>query len=442
MSYNYLPLDRKPVNFQQVKNLLDFDQLLSVTFDAHERILHCRDYVDNKAVNNWEFNEEVNTRQPGIVKSDTYDYGDEISDDVIKLMLMLKIKSLSYGYSGVHIETVKRLLEMYNNGVLPVIYKQDIDVVALGRLSQALTGLSEVYYKSEKRNTAGVLKELNWMPLNFQNSENLAIVNGTQFTAACGLYSLKKAEQLISMANIIAALSLYASGCSAGFLHEKIHSIRRHSGQVECAAVLRRYLKGVNINTESQSSPSFSNVPAVHGAAMDLFEYVLNVFMTETNSVTESPVFFPDDDLILNVANNVQNLVLALDFLSIAICSIGNSSQERTAQLNEDVTSQAVSIMNETKHFYTPASIKTSSAGNFENSNNARCLQVINNVEKVLAIELSSAVQTLGKPAQEFPPALQKLVNAFRQSISTQKEKTLDNDLAKAANFIATHEVD
>lgn len=430
MSYNYLPLDRKPINFQQVKNLLDFNQLLSVTFDAHERILHCRDYLDSKASGGDGLNEKVNASQFDLIKNNAYVYDVETPREVVKLMLMLKIKSLSYGHSGVDIETVKRLLEMYNNGVLPVVYRQNSDVEALSQLYKALTGSGEVYFKGGKRDTAALLKELNWLPFNFKNGEDSAIVSGTQFTAACGLYSLKKAEQLISMANVVAALSVYASGCSTEFLHEKLYSIRKYRGQAECAAVLRNYLRGADIDnrTKTRSLFLFSDVTAVHGAAMDAFEYVLNVFMTEANAVTESLVIFPDDDLILNNGNNnAQQLILALGFLSIAISSLGDSSQKRTAQLNSDLQLQA-------------ADIKGQVPGNTNEVH--KCLQVIKNVEKTLAIELLSAIRSLEKQNLKSPPALEKIINAFRQSISTEKDNTLDSSLVEAERFIATYEVD
>src|SRR6476661_1801232 len=122
MSYNYLPLDRKTLHFQQVKNLLDYNQLVSITFDAHERILACSEWLEKHPT---EINDYLGLTEESptqLLTSDAEGLGEEVPLDIVKLMLMLKIKSLSYGYSGVQIETVKRLMEMYNNAVFPVIY--------------------------------------------------------------------------------------------------------------------------------------------------------------------------------------------------------------------------------------------------------------------------------------------------------------------------------
>ena len=259
MSYNYLPLDRKTLHFQQVKNLLDFDQLVSITFDAHERILACREYLDRKLADgkayygiNTGFGYLQNVRidasqleqlQSNLLQSHACGMGEEVPQDIVKLMLMLKIKSLSYGHSGVQIETVKRLMEMYNNGVFPVIYTQGSlgasgDLAPLSHLSLPLIGLGEVYYNGKKQKSSEALAALGWNPLHLQSKEGLALINGTQFMSAYGMYCLKKSEQLLKMADLIAALSFDAFDCVQQPLHPAIHHVRPHKGQQETAAQL------------------------------------------------------------------------------------------------------------------------------------------------------------------------------------------------------------
>ena len=182
MSYNYLPLDRKLTNFQQIKNLLQYDQQVSITFDAHERILICREYLDKKMEESDTLYYGINTGfgflqnvridakqlselQNNLLKSHACGLGDEVPKDIVKLMLMLKIKSLSYGHSGVQIETVKRLMEMYNNNMLPVIYTQGSlgasgDLAPLSHLSLPLIGEGQVYLKGVKMPTAAALMQL------------------------------------------------------------------------------------------------------------------------------------------------------------------------------------------------------------------------------------------------------------------------------------------
>lgn len=326
MSYNYLPLDRKWLHFQQVKNLLDFDQLVSITFDAHERILACREYLDKKMTDKDGLFYGINTGfgflqnvkidasqieqlQYNLLVSHACGLGEEVPKDIVKLMLMLKIKSLSYGHSGVQIDTVKRLMDMYNNDVFPVIYTQGSlgasgDLAPLSHLSLPLIGLGEVYYQDKKMPAAEVMKWLKWEPIHLQSKEGLALINGTQFMSAYGLYCLKKAEHLLKMADLISALSFDAFDCIEEPLDPHIHEVRAHKGQVDTAAKLRAYLFGSGIGKQAkqqvQDPYSFRCIPQVHGASKDAFEHVLNVFLREINSVTDNPNIFPDADLIVS----------------------------------------------------------------------------------------------------------------------------------------------
>ena len=469
MSYNYLPLDRKQLHFQQVKNLLDYNQLVSITFDAHERILRCREYLDNTSTH---INEQIQRNDQSlcnVLKGTAVGTGEEVEADIIKLMLMLKIKSLSYGHSGVQIETVKRLMEMFNTEVLPVIYSQGLSAAggecgALSHLSMPLVGLGEVYYKGQKSAASSVLAKLDWQPINLQSNEVAALVTGTHFTSAYGMYALKKTEQLLKIADIIAALSFDVFDCSVMSLHEKIHSIPSHKGQVNTAAAILNYLGGSEAASErkepSNETFSFSCTPQVHGAAKDTFEYVLNVFLREINSVTESPIIYPEENLVLTVGNfNGQHLSLTLDYLAIAMTGLGNISVRRTKQIDIDqrnlaayapgfssLQSATAAIASENKRLSTPASVGNISSGDshedfISTGVNAatKCLRVINNVEKVLAIELLVAAKAREfKKSTESPPFLKQLVADFRQQVvSVDEFSILPDDIIKAVEFIS-----
>ena len=232
MSDNYLPLDKNPVNFQQVKNLLAFGQLISITDDARVNIIACRAYLDKKLEASNEFFYGINTGfgylqnvkidkaqlkqlQSNLIKSHACGLGEEVPKDIVKLMLMLKIKSLGYGHSGVQLETVARLVEMYNNDVLPVIYTQGSlgasgDLAPLSHLSLPLIGLGEVYHKGKKMPSADVLKNFGWEPVGLQSKEGLALINGTQFMSAYGLHGLIQCDRLLKWADTIAAISFDA----------------------------------------------------------------------------------------------------------------------------------------------------------------------------------------------------------------------------------------
>lgn len=252
MSYNYLPLDRKQLYFDQVKNLLDFDQLISITFYAHEQIENGRNYLDNKlaanelfeninAINNTKLTAlQIEQLQYDLLRNNAVNDGVEISKPIVKLLLMLKIKSLSYGQSGIDIETVKRLMEMYNNDCLPAIFATDDlnDKAILSQLSLPLIGLGAVNFRGEKMPSAIALEVLNWQPLQLKSKEALALINGNQYTCAYGLYQLKMAE-------------------------------------IQLEAVTDN---GVVVN--------------------DIFYKVLDIFMVEANTVVDSPQIFAEQNKI------------------------------------------------------------------------------------------------------------------------------------------------
>lgn len=495
MSYNYLPLDSKWLDFQQVKNLLDFDQLVSITFDAHEKIIHCREYLDNKLQGNDELFYGINTGfgylqnvkiddhqieqlQYNLLMSHACGLGEEVPKEVVKLMLMLKIKSLSYGHSGVQIDTVKRLIEMYNHDVLPVIYTQGSlgasgDLAPLSHLSLPLIGLGEVYYKGLKQPSSQVLNELNWPHINLKSKEGLALINGTQFMTGYGMWCLKKAEQLIKLADLISSLSVDAFNCCTDPFHEKIHSIRNHPGQVETASIIRQYLAGSEIALQDkqhvQDPYSFRCIPQVHGATKDTFQHVLRVFLQEINSVTDNPNIFPDEDIIVSGGNfHGQPLALCLDFLSIAMSELASISERRTYQLISGQRNlpmflvkkpglnsglmipqyTAAGIVSENKQLCTPSSVDSIPSSNNQEdhvsmgANGAtKCYRVINNVEKVLAIELMTAAQALEfrKPLRSSP-IIEEFVAKFRSQVSmVEEDRILHDDMLNAIAFIQNY---
>jgi histidine ammonia-lyase len=492
MSYNYLPLDKQPTNFQQVKNLLQFNQLVSITFDAHHRITECRNYLDKKLESGNELFYGINTGfgylqnvkidatqlqqlQSNLIQSHACGLGEEVPLDIVKLMVMLKIKSLNYGYSGVQIDTVKRLMDMYNSDVFPVIYTQGSlgasgDLAPLSHLSLPLIGLGEVWHEGKKMPSADALKKFNWQPIQLQSKEGLALINGTQFMSAYGMYNLIQADRLLQWANIIAAISFDAFDCNMEPLHQKIHSIRSHKGQVDTAASMRQLLNGSTIATQKkqqvQDPYSFRCIPQVHGATKDTVDYVLSVFIKEINSVTDNPNIFPEEDLIVSGGNfHGQPLALCLDFLAIAMSEIANISERRTYQLISGQRNlplflvkdaglnsgfmipqyTAAGIVSENKQLCTPASVDSISSSNNQEDHvsmgaNAatKCKRVIDNVEKVLAIELLTAVQALEfRRPLKSSPQIEAIVNDFRKEVSfNDADRILHDDMVKAIAFI------
>jgi histidine ammonia-lyase len=492
MSYNYLPLDKQHTNFQQIKNLLAFNQLVSITFDAHFRITECRDYLDKKLAESDALFYGINTGfgylqnvqidknqlaqlQKNLIQSHACGMGEEVPLPIVKLMVMLKMKSLSYGYSGVHIDTVKRLMDMYNADVFPVIYTQGSlgasgDLAPLSHLSLPLIGLGEVWHEGKKHQSTEILKKFDWQPLELKSKEGLALINGTQFMSAYGLHNLVQADRLLQWADIIAAISLEAFDCTTEPFNEKIHAIRSHKGQVNTAAKIRELLSDSEISTQQktqvQDAYSFRCIPQVHGASKDVFDYVHDVFIKEINSVTDNPNIFYEDDVIVSGGNfHGQPLALALDFLCIAMSEIASISERRTYQLisgqrnlplflvkNPGLNSgfmipqyTAAGIVSENKQLCTPSSVDTISSSNNQEDHvsmgaNAatKCKRVIDNVEKVLAIELLTAVQALEfRRPLKSAAQIEEIVTAFRKEVSfNEQDRILHDDMLKAVEFL------
>ena len=492
MSYNYLPLDKNPTNFQQIKNLLAHEQLVSITFDAHDRITKCRKYLDEKMENsdalfygiNTGFGYLQNVRidktqlqelQCNLLQSHACGMGEEVPKDIVKLMIAFKIKSLSYGHSGVQTDTVERLMDMYNNDVLPVIYTQGSlgasgDLAPLSHLSLPLIGLGEVYHAGEKIPAAEAMKKFDWQPIELKSKEGLALINGTQFMTAYGLHNLIQCDRLIKWANIIAAISYDAFDCTIEPLHENIHAIRPHCGQVETAATMRHLLSGSEIAAQKKSQVqdpySFRCIPQVHGASKDSFDYILSVFIKEINSVTDNPNIFPDEDMIVSGGNfHGQPLAITLDFLAIAMAELGSISERRTYQLISGQRNlpaflvkspglnsglmitqyTAAGIVSENKQLCTPSSVDSIPSSNNQEDHvsmgaNAatKCKRVVDNLEKILAIELLTAVQALEfRRPLKTSPMLEEIVTAFRKEVSfNEADRILHEDMIKAISFI------
>ena len=496
MTYNYLPLDKSLLTFSQVKNYLKYHQLISITFAAHEDILRCREYLDNKIESSHDLFYGINTGfgylqnvqikkeqleelQSNLLLSHSCGLGEEIPDEIVKLMIMLKVKSLGCGYSGIGIEVVKRLMDMHNNDVLPVIYTQGSlgasgDLAPLSHMSLPLIGEGEIKMNGEKMPAAKALQKLNWQPLRLHSKEGLALINGTQFMSAYGMQNLVNAEKLLKWANLVSAISFDVFNCNADCLYKQLHEIRPHNGQNFVAAGIREILKDSEIlstqKSQVQDPYSFRCIPQVHGATKDTFDFVLNTFLTEINSVTDNPNIFPEEDRIVSGGNfHGQPLALGLDFLSIAMSELANISERRTFQLLSGQRGlplflvketglnsglmipqyTAAAIVSENKQLCTPASVDSISSSNNQEDHvsmgaNAatKCYRVINNVEKVLAMELLIAVQALEyRRPLHSSPEIEDVANAFRKKIPfNENDRFLHEDLVNAIEFMREFE--
>ncbi len=461
-----------PLDFERIEQILKEQFSLALSPEALQRIRVCREYLDRKTANsdapvygvNTGFGalydrkisrEDLSRLQHNLVMSHACGIGDKVPDPIVRLMLLLKIQSLSYGNSGVHPDTVQRLADFFNLGILPVIYQQGSlgasgDLAPLAHLSLPLLGLGEVHFKGRQRPAAEVLKEVGLEPLSLHSKAGLALLNGTQFMSAYGIYLCLRVFRLSRLADIIAAISLDAFDGRIEPFHPRIQEIRPHKGQIRTASRITRLLEGSELirrpKEHVQDPYSFRCIPQVHGASKDSINYVSYVFRKEINSVTDNPTIFPDEDLIISAGNfHGQPLALALDNLSIAMAELGNISERRTYQLlsgkrelphflvaNPGLNSgfmipqyTAASIVSQNKQLCSPASVDSieSSQGQEDHvsmgANAAtKAYKVMENLERILAIELFNAAQAMDfrKPAATSP-VLQDFLSAYRQKV-------------------------
>ncbi len=465
-------INQKIHALQDVKVLLKAGAKLELGEEACARIVNCREYLDNRMKTQKEpiygittgFGslcnvsidaEDLSQLQKNLVMSHACSVGEEVPEEIVKLMMAFKVKSLAYGYSGVQLKTVQRLVDMFNNGVYPVVYQQGSlgasgDLAPLANLCLPLLGLGEVRFEGKKYPAGEICRKFGWEPITLASKEGLALLNGTQFMLSFAIWNLIKAKRLMEQADKIAALSIDAfDGRLEPFTHG-VHAIRPHNGQIETAAAIRELLEGSEIASQPkqhvQDPYSFRCVPQVHGASKDAIAHIENVFITELNSATDNPTILPDEDLIVSAGNfHGQPLAIHLDFLAIAIAEIGSISERRTYQLisgKRGLPSFLVakpglnsgfmipqyaqaSVVSQNKMLCMPNSVDTldSSQGQEDHvsmgANAAtKCYRVVNNVETILAIELFNAAQALEfrRPLRSSP-IIEEMVAAYRKVV-------------------------
>lgn len=480
------------ISIDTLHDIISFHKTLELSDEAKVNIVKCRSYLDKKMAENDApiygintgfgslcnvkiSNENLSQLQENLVKSHACGTGEEVPNEVVKLMLLLKIQSLSYGNSGVQLITVERLVEFYNHDILPVIYTQGSlgasgDLAPLAHLSLPLLGEGEVYFEGKKHHASVILKKFNWEPIVLQSKEGLALLNGTQFMSAYGIHILMKATKYSYLADLIGTISLEGFDGRIEPFNELIHLIRPHKGQIVTANRITEFLEGSEIIKQTKSHVqdpySFRCIPQVHGASKDAIDYVRKVFKTEINSVTDNPNIFRESDLIVSGGNfHGQPLALALDFLSIALAELGSISERRTYQLisglrnlpaflveNPGLNSgfmipqyTAASIVSQNKQLATPASIDSIVSSNGQEDHvsmgaNAatKALRIMDNLERILAIELMNASQALSfrKPLKSSD-FIEMFIKSFREEVPLLKEdRILHYDIEKSFAFL------
>ncbi len=486
------------LDLQIIQEILQKKMKLELSEESRVNIEKSRKYLDNKIKQsdvpvygiNTGFgslcnvkisNDHLTQLQENLVMSHACGTGALVSKPIIRLMLLLKIQSLSYGHSGIALETVQRLIDFYNEDILPVVYEQGSlgasgDLAPLAHLSLPLLGKGEVYFEGERVDAESILKKYNWEPIQLQSKEGLALLNGTQFMSAHGVYALIKSYKLCYLADLVGAVSIDAFNCNMSPYDELVHMVRPHRGQIKTAERIRGFLADSEIATNEKASVqdpySFRCIPQVHGATKDTLSFARKTMKTEINSVTDNPNIFIEADKIISGGNfHGQPLALALDYLAIAMAEIGNISERRIYQLvsglrdlptflveNPGLNSgfmipqyTAASIVSQNKQYATPSSVDSIVSSNGQEdhvsmgSNGAtKLLKVVDNISTILAIELFNASQALHyREPKKTSNYLQEVVSQFRKVVPILLEdQIMSTHIAAAKDFIDNFDID
>jgi histidine ammonia-lyase len=425
--------------------------------------------------------DDLSQLQENLVMSHACGTGEFVPKEIIKLMLLLKIQSLSYGNSGVQLATVERLIDFYNNDIFPVVYNQGSlgasgDLAPLAHLALPLIGRGEVFIGEAIISSEEILKKQGWEPIKLHAKEGLALLNGTQFMSAYGVYALLKSHKLSYMADLIGALSIEGFNCNMSPFDPLVQLVRPHYGQVKTAERINEILEGSEFHASEKNNVqdpySFRCIPQVHGASKDTIRFASKTFKTEINSVTDNPNIFVAEDKIISGGNfHGQPLAFGLDFLSIAMSELGSISERRTYQLISGLrglppflVSQpglnsgfmipqytAASIVSQNKQLATPASVDSIVSSNGQEDHvsmgaNAatKCLRIIDNVETILAIELMNASQAMEfRRPLKTSPLLESLLESFRNTVAfVEKDRVLAKDIHAAIAFVQSFTID
>lgn len=486
-----------PLTIDRVEEIITRRIPLALSDDARARIARCREYLDHKMTSQKEpiygittgfgslcdisiSSDQLSTLQRNLVMSHSCSVGERVPSEIVRLMLLTKIQSLSYGNSGVQTATVERLVEMYNRSILPLVYQQGSlgasgDLAPLANLSLPLLGLGEVEMDGKVIPSSQMLEAMGWEPITLKCKEGLALLNGTQFMSSYALWCVIQSRRLSRWADKIGALSLDAFDGRIEPFMPQIQQVRPHRGQIETGRAVMEYLKGSELiarpKKHVQDPYSFRCIPQVHGASKDTLAYVAAAIETEINSVTDNPTIFPDEDLVISAGNfHGEPIAQPMDFLAVALCELSNISERRIFKLiagvrglpsflvaNPGVNSgfmipqyAAASIVSQSKGLCWPASCDSipSSQGQEDHvsmgANAATKLyHVVCNTRRVLAIELFNAAQALEfRRPLRTSPVLEEMVADFRRVVPfIENDTVMYPNINAAEDFIINYPV-
>lgn len=495
---NTYAIGSSELTYDLIEKILNNKTKLTLSEEGRARIAHCREFLDKKTYeetapiygvttgfgslcNKHISVDELSTLQENLVKSHSCSVGTPVAPEVVKLMLLLKAHALSLGYSGVQVITVERILDFYNNDVLPVVYDRGSlgasgDLAPLANLFLPLIGEGEVTYGGRRIRGIDALNIFGWEPIKLQSKEGLALLNGTQFMSANGIKALIDGWHMVNCFDLCGAMSLEAFDGRIEPFFDCIQQVRPHAGQIETARVFRQLLEGSEIIAREkkhvQDPYSFRCIPQVHGAVKDAMVHVTNVLHTEINSVTDNPTVFPDMDLVVSGGNfHGEPLALAFDYMGVALHELGNISERRVAQLilglrglPEFLVAKpglnsgfmipqyaAASMVSQNKMYAWPASCDSIVSSNGQEdlvsmgaNASTKLHKIIDNLKYIAAIELMNAAQGIDfRRPLKSSPYIESVMEEYRKVIPFVEDDVVMTDyITTTMGFLDNFEIE
>jgi len=416
--------------------------------------------------------------QENLLKSHACGVGDPFPEDVTRAIMLLRVNTLIRGFSGISLKPLRQLVSFLNLGIHPVIPEQGSvgasgDLCPLSHLGISLLGLGDVVYEGKRMPASEALRKANLEPIRLGPKEGLALNNGTTVMTAVGALVLYDALELISLADVAAALSLEALRGVPYAFDPRTHELRPHEGQQIVAKNIRALIESSEIiqkhkHDRVQDAYSLRCVPQVHGASRDALQFVKSKIQIEINSVTDNPLIFPAEGEAISGGNfHGQPIALAMDFLGIALSEIGNISERRVARLVDHKLSGlppflisesgvnsgfmipqyvAAALASENKGLSHPSSVDSipTSANQEDHVSMGmyaarKASSILKNVRNILAIEFLTAAQGLDflKPLRPGK-GTGKVYTAIREEIPfIQKDEYFHPLIQKMARLVA-----
>jgi len=493
-------LGASPLTYLEYESIAKGDATIALDAGAAERISNSRTFLEERTRTrktpiygvNTGFgalcnvvvdNDDLGRLQTNLVRSHACGAGAAVGQHIVRLMMALKVQSFAVGVSGIRLEVVEQIIAMYNSGAVPVLYELGSlgasgDLAPLAHMSLPLLGEGEVYLNDERMPTSKALQVLGnsaWRPLELASKEGLALLNGTQFMSAHGIYALIQARRIDYLADQLAALSTLAYDGRIEPFTPGVHLTRPHRGQLLTAKRILQWLEPCNAmhreKEHVQDPYSFRCVPQVHGASKGALKHMMDVFEVEVNAATDNPVVLSEEGRVISAGNfHGQPLALALDYGALAVHEYGSISERRTYQLisgrrglppflvkNPGINSglmiaqyTAASMVSQNKQLCTPASADSIESSNGQEDHvsmgaNAatKLLKVVENVYGILGVELMNAVQALWLRGEEIQGSLGELYHEFIiESPAIEEDIYLHERMELAKNFLKNRTLD